>query len=400
MKQERESLYDAAGQGDRGAVKVFLARGVAVDAVPNEYCRTPLVNAAEKGHMPVVKLLLSRGASIDSGNYASPLRSAIEGKKPEMALFLLAQGADCSDCKLIEQAIDAGLPEVAEAIIRRGALADAKQAGAILLRASSEGLATVVDCALANGAAVNWRNGDGETALHLAAKRGRLNVARILLRAGANVSAVNDHQRTALHMAADGGRHEVAQALLDGGAEVNARDFLGFTPLHLGVRKDSPATAEVLMLGGASPEIPDSFGHTSLEWSQDSPSLLEILARPGMPYKQAAKGSAKPDPPADLEQGRARAISYISRRVTEIFVEQARPGTEPAEILPMTNFINDLNFDSLDTVEIIMELEDEFDISIPDEEADKICTVGDVVDFVLKALLPPSAQRARPTFSS
>jgi len=47
-----------------------------------------------------------------------------------------------------------------------------------------------------------------------------------------------------------------------------------------------------------------------------------------------------------------------------------------------TNFVNDLNADSLDTVELVMEFEDEFETSIPDEEAEKIQTVGQAVDFI------------------
>jgi len=51
-----------------------------------------------------------------------------------------------------------------------------------------------------------------------------------------------------------------------------------------------------------------------------------------------------------------------------------------------TSFINDLNADSLDTVELVMEFEDEFDMSIPDEEAEKIQTVGAAVDYIVKVM--------------
>jgi acyl carrier protein len=59
-------------------------------------------------------------------------------------------------------------------------------------------------------------------------------------------------------------------------------------------------------------------------------------------------------------------------------------GVDKAEISRETSFINDLNADSLDTVELVMEFEDEFDVNIPDEEAEKIQTVGAAVDFVAK----------------
>lgn len=67
-------------------------------------------------------------------------------------------------------------------------------------------------------------------------------------------------------------------------------------------------------------------------------------------------------------------------KVIAIVAEQL--GVDKAEITRETSFVNDLNADSLDTVELVMEFEDEFDMSIPDEEAEKIQTVGQAVDFI------------------
>jgi len=72
----------------------------------------------------------------------------------------------------------------------------------------------------------------------------------------------------------------------------------------------------------------------------------------------------------------------IEAKVVEIVSEQM--GVDKAEISRDTSFINDLNADSLDTVELVMEFEDEFDTSIPDEEAEKIQTVGAAIDYILK----------------
>ena len=57
-------------------------------------------------------------------------------------------------------------------------------------------------------------------------------------------------------------------------------------------------------------------------------------------------------------------------------------GKDEAEITRESSFVNDLNADSLDTVELVMEFEDEFDVTIPDEEAEKIQTVGQAIDYV------------------
>lgn len=72
----------------------------------------------------------------------------------------------------------------------------------------------------------------------------------------------------------------------------------------------------------------------------------------------------------------------VEEKVIDIISEQM--GVEKAEIARETSFINDLNADSLDTVELVMEFEDEFDMSIPDEEAEKIQTVGAAVDYIVK----------------
>ncbi len=70
----------------------------------------------------------------------------------------------------------------------------------------------------------------------------------------------------------------------------------------------------------------------------------------------------------------------IRDKVYEIVAEQM--GVDKAEIKDETHFVNDLNADSLDTVELVMEFEDEFETSIPDEEAEKIQTVGQAISFI------------------
>ena len=70
----------------------------------------------------------------------------------------------------------------------------------------------------------------------------------------------------------------------------------------------------------------------------------------------------------------------IEERVTKIVCDQM--GATPDKITPETSFINDLGADSLDTVELVMEFEDEFEISIPDEDAEKIQTVGAAIEYI------------------
>jgi len=72
----------------------------------------------------------------------------------------------------------------------------------------------------------------------------------------------------------------------------------------------------------------------------------------------------------------------IEEKVKGIVSEQM--GVDKSEISSDTSFVSDLNADSLDTVELVMELEDEFDMNIPDEEAEKLQTVGAAVEFIEK----------------
>jgi acyl carrier protein len=69
-------------------------------------------------------------------------------------------------------------------------------------------------------------------------------------------------------------------------------------------------------------------------------------------------------------------------KVASIVSEQL--SVDKAEISKETSFVNDLGADSLDTVELVMELEDEFDMNIPDEEAEKLQTVGAAINYILK----------------
>ncbi len=73
-------------------------------------------------------------------------------------------------------------------------------------------------------------------------------------------------------------------------------------------------------------------------------------------------------------------MSEIAQRVKSIIVDKL--GVEESEVTETASFTNDLGADSLDTVELIMEFEKEFNISIPDDQAEKISTVGDAVAYV------------------
>ena len=70
----------------------------------------------------------------------------------------------------------------------------------------------------------------------------------------------------------------------------------------------------------------------------------------------------------------------IEEKVKEIIVEQL--GVNPEQVIPNASFIEDLGADSLDTVELVMAFEEEFSVEVPDEDAEKLQTVGDVIRYI------------------
>jgi acyl carrier protein len=70
----------------------------------------------------------------------------------------------------------------------------------------------------------------------------------------------------------------------------------------------------------------------------------------------------------------------VEEKVKQIIVDQL--GVEPSQVTEKAKFVEDLGADSLDTVELVMALEEEFSLEIPDEDAEKITSVGDAIDYI------------------
>jgi acyl carrier protein len=94
------------------------------------------------------------------------------------------------------------------------------------------------------------------------------------------------------------------------------------------------------------------------------------LTPPATPHKQAVQ----------FDWRTIMSEKSIEQRVKDIIVEQL--GVKPDQVTPEAKFIEDLGADSLDTVELVMALEEEFGSEIPDEQAEKLQCVGDVIKFV------------------
>ncbi|MBT3218690.1 MAG: acyl carrier protein [Proteobacteria bacterium] len=75
------------------------------------------------------------------------------------------------------------------------------------------------------------------------------------------------------------------------------------------------------------------------------------------------------------------ANDEVAQKITNLIAENLC--VKPSEVVPTASFIEDLNADSLDIVELVMAIEKDFDIEIPDDEAEKISTVQDAIDYIV-----------------
>src|SRR4051812_49646383 len=101
---------------------------------------------------------------------------------------------------------------------------------------------------------------------------------------------------------------------------------------------------------------------------------------PGLEGPNAGETCPVRHEPASSRLERGGCPVSVEERVIEIVSEQM--GVAKDQITRETSFVNDLGADSLDTVELVMEFEEEFDITIPDEEAEKIQTVGQAITYI------------------
>ncbi|CAJ1901229.1 unnamed protein product [Cylindrotheca closterium] len=99
-------------------------------------------------------------------------------------------------------------------------------------------------------------------------------------------------------------------------------------------------------------------------------------------FALVASAAAFAPPSASFNRPATSLFGEVEDKVRDIIVEQL--GVDADKVVPEASFIDDLGADSLDTVELIMAIEEEFDTEIPEEEAVSISTVKDAIDFVAK----------------
>uniref|UniRef100_A0A4W6E9N5 Ankyrin 2 n=1 Tax=Lates calcarifer TaxID=8187 RepID=A0A4W6E9N5_LATCA len=249
-------LHVASKRGNTNMVRLLLDRGSQIDAKTRDGL-TPLHCAARSGHDTAVELLLERGAPLlaRTKNGLSPLHMAAQGDHVECVKHLLQHKAPVDDVTLdyltaLHVAAHCGHYRVTKLLLDKRANPNARalRAGKSIKMRKSISLISLCEYMHISFEYVCR----GETALHMAARAGQVEVVRCLLRNGAMVDARAREDQTPLHIASRLGKTEIVQLLLQHMAHPDAATTNGYTPLHISAREGQVETASVLLEAGAS----------------------------------------------------------------------------------------------------------------------------------------------------
>ncbi|XP_030644286.1 transient receptor potential cation channel, subfamily N, member 1 [Chanos chanos] len=240
-------LHIAACEGDEVMLKLFY-QSKANPNIADKMDRSPLHVAAEKGHTNVVEILTEKFKSnvlARTKDGSTLLHIASQCGHPETALTFLKKGVPLhmpnkSGAVCLHAAAKRGHTAVVKALLLKGAHVDAttKDGQTALHVAVQNCKPQVVQMLLGFGAQVQLKGGKAlETPLHIAArvKEGE-KVAEMLLKSGADVNAEQENGETAMHMAARYGSVQMLRALIEEGGDLTWRSKAGENPLHIAVR--------------------------------------------------------------------------------------------------------------------------------------------------------------------
>ncbi|XP_066532025.1 transient receptor potential cation channel, subfamily N, member 1 [Hoplias malabaricus] len=240
-------LHIAAWEGDEAILKFFY-QNKANPNIADKMDRSPLHIAAERGHTSVVEILTEKFRSSvlpRTKDGSTLLHIASQCGHPDTALTLLKKGVPLhmpnkSGAVCLHSAAKRGHSAVVKSLLLKGAQVDTttKDGQTALHIAVENCKPQVVQMLLGFGAQVQLRGGkDLETPLHVAArvKEGE-KVAEMLLKSGAEVNAEQENGETAMHVAARHGALQMMRALTEEGADLTWRSKAGENPLHVAVR--------------------------------------------------------------------------------------------------------------------------------------------------------------------
>eukprot|EP00808_Paulinella_micropora_P006456 g79812.t1 len=223
--------------------------------------------------------------------------------------------------ELVKAAKDGQFERVQE-LLAQGASVESKDwdGDTALHNAGWKGHRAVAAALLAAGANVHASGSNGSTALHRASANGQTATAEVLLAAGAVVNATDNNGSTSLHRAGANGQVTMAELLLAAGADLNATNKHGYTALHYAGREGHTAMAEVLLMAGAVVDTQTSDGKTALDLARannkiETVKLLEESTKMSDLVSRAENGELTPYDKSNIDECEAApwsALQYAS----------------------------------------------------------------------------------------
>ncbi|WP_353283576.1 ankyrin repeat domain-containing protein [Wolbachia endosymbiont (group A) of Pogonocherus hispidulus] len=297
-KKGQTLLHSAVSGNNLDMIQFLLDRGANIE-VQDDFGYTPILYAAQSGKWDVVKLLISNGAKFNNEItiQGTPLHFAVQEGNLDMIRFLLDEGADIEsqdkdNKKPLHLAVDTNRLSVVKLLLDRGASVNAKDENnkAPLDLATEEDMIEVLKKAqLDQELLINARNGNldkvkdliiqganleakdinGNTALHNACSNGHLKVVEYLIEKGASLKAKNKDGKTPLDLAIQEGRIDIVQAIEQIQSDLNGK-------LLSAVKNGDLNKIEDLVSQGTSLEVKDSNGNTLLHYASQNNHLRVV----------------------------------------------------------------------------------------------------------------------------
>jgi ankyrin repeat protein len=288
-------LYYAVKNGYKNIVGLLIAHGSDINT-KDIYGQTPLDIAISRGYKDIAEILIDKEANINSADNKgeTPMYIAVKNGQRDIAEILIDKGADINakdeDGQTpLDIAVRDGRNDIIELLLANGA-----EASSIFVAAAIGDLSKVKEF-LEEGVDINAKEGPrGQTALHLAASEGHMQVVEFLVENGAHVNAGMNLNRTAAEMAMDNNHNDIVKLLISKGADVsplhlaiamkdetkartlielsvnvNQKTQYGTTPLHKAVKAGMKNIVQLLIKKGADVNAKDNWKCTPLNFAID-----------------------------------------------------------------------------------------------------------------------------------
>jgi len=293
--------------------------------------------AAIKGSATVSALLLDKGARVDirDADGATALHRAVEYGHTGILDLLLASKADINARAMqgytpLLIASVRGFPEIVELLVTKGAdgeVINEDGLNALHIAISYTDSIQTVERLIAGGTDVNASAPEGNTPLHIAASRNKIEIVRLLLAARAEINARTEDGWAPLHEAITASK-EVVDLLLDNHADVNATSEYGYTPLHRAAANGKREVVRLLLQKGADTSLVDENGLSAIDFALEAGHsdiadlLIEHEHLRSTPVSAAPPSANQSDRTPGIVEDPSNTIPVASASAEHRFIEQ------------------------------------------------------------------------------